>query len=902
MNLSMKTFCLLLVISCTQVLPVSSQQITKERALEKANRFVTSAKMGQMKRSSAVQRPAQLTLASNTEDYYVFNDEQNGGYVIIGGDERQQEVLGYSRDGHFDANSISDNLQWLLDGFARQTAYLRAHPNYVPPVAKRVKGVVVSPLLDCTWGQGFPYFNMCPTVGGNHCLTGCVPTAFAQIMYYHKWPEKGKGQASYEYDGQTFSADLSQSTYRWDLMLPSYDANSSQASQDAVAQLMKDVGYAFHTFYGLEDSGASGDAEQFLTHFDYDQSLRIIYRAYCDQETWDNTIVGELENSRPVYLDGGSPTGAHAMVIDGCDSEGYFHFNFGWDGRDNAYFATSGIYFNADQSILVGIKKNEGGQKTYTFCANDDFMYLPEEGWMTITGYGLRAYHYGRSDDAYYTALAVENIATHDIIYCNEEKWGRDYWIPIELSDGDYKVYPVARAEGQAWQKVLFSDNRQSYVDLNVTNGVRTFANNNLYDGLQDGAYEINGVYYFLDFDAKEAIVTFKNDKYDGYSGDVTIPGHFTYEGTDFTVTTIGEYAFRECKIGTLTIPNTVRNIDMAFYSANIGKIVFEAGSQLENIGGLCFNALKTRDMEFNLPEGLALLPSHIFQSCWATWFSLPSTLTTIEGTPFNGSWNLRTLVVNNPTPVKLSKDFFVGVDWKLCTLYVPEGSVERYASAENWKDFGQIKVLEDTVTVDGVKYILHDKDQTATVFNAYGVQRETFTLPSAITCKGKSYTVTDLGCFAFSTTSIKSLTVPSGISYFGEGCFMGVDHSAPVLDKLTLCHVTPPEVADTKFAEAEGFVELFFQSGFWVTELHVPMGSKAKYEAHSLWGRFTNIVEDDMSGISTVASEADRQNEQGVYSLSGVRFPSIEANTLPKGIYIRNGKKVVIKEDRGDR
>ena len=142
---------------------------------------------------------------------------------------------------------------------------------------------------------------------------------------------------------------------------------------------------------------------------------------------------------------------------------------------------------------------------------------------------------------------------------------------------------------------------------------------------------------------------------------------------------------------------------------------------------------------------------------------------------------------------------------------------------------------------------MLKDQGQNATVSNAYGVQTETFTLPSAITCKGKSYTVTDLGCFAFSTTSIKSLTVPSGISYFGEGCFMGVDHSAPVLDKLTLCHVTPPEVADTKFAEAEGFVELFFQSGFWVTELHVPMGSKAKYEAHSLWGRVTNIVEDDM-------------------------------------------------------
>ena len=889
----MKTLSLLLLILCIQVLPVSSQQITKKRALEKANRFITS-QAGQTTRRISGQS-VQLTLASNTEDYYIFNDEQNGGYVIIGGDERQQEVLGYSPDGHFDANSISDNFQSLLDGYASQAAYLRTHPNYAPPAAKRVKGVVVSPLLDCTWGQGFPYFNMCPTVNGDHCLTGCVATAFAQIMYYHKWPEKGKGQVSYDSDGQTYSADLSQSTYRWDLMLPSYDENSSQASQDAVALLMKDVGYAFQTYYGLGDSGASSDAERLIEHFDYDQSMRILFREYCDQETWDNTIVEELVNNRPVYLDGGSPTGGHAMVIDGCDSQGYYHFNFGWDGRENGYFATSGIYYDADQSILVGIKKNEGGQKSYTFCANDDFVYLPEDGWMTITGYGIRIYHYGRSGDDYYSASAVENIATHDVIYCNEQKWGKDYWIPIDLPDGDYRVYPVARAEGQDWQKIVFSDNRQAFVDLNVTNGIRTFSNNNLYDGLQDGAYEIDDVYYFLDFDTKEAKVTFKNDKFDGYSDDVTIPGHFNYEGTDFTVTTIGEYAFRECRIGTLTIPNTVKNIETSFYSANIGKIVFEEGSQLENIGGLCFNALKTMDMEMNLPEGLSLLPTHIFQSCWATWFSLPSTLTTIEGTPFNYSRNLRTLVVNNPTPITLPKDFFLGVDWKRCTLYVPEGCVERYASAENWKDFGQIKVLEDTVTVDGVKYILHD-DLTATVFNAYYVQQEAFTLPSAITCNGKNYTVTNLGCFAFSTTPIKSLTVPSGIGYFGEGCFMGVEHSAPVLDKLTLCHETPPEVADTKYADAEDFVQLFFDSGFRVTELHVPMGSKAKYQSHSLWGRFTNIVEDDMSGIDIVTSETDSQNQQGVYSLSGVKLNSTDANSLSKGIYIRNGRKIVIK------
>ena len=124
----------------------------------------------------------------------------------------------------------------------------------------------------------------------------------------------------------------------------------------------------------------------------------------------------------------------------------------------------------------------------------------------------------------------------------------------------------------------------------------------------------------------------------------------------------------------------------------------------------------------------------------------------------------------------------------------------------------------------------------------------------------------------------------------------MGVQHTSYVLDKLTLCHETPPEVADTQYADVEGFVQLFFDSGFRVTELHVPTGCKAKYQAHSLWGRFTTIIEDDMSGIDTITSESDRQELQGIYSLSGVRQNSIETNSLPKGVYIRNGKKVVIK------
>ena len=118
---------LLAAILCLQALPASSQPVTKERALEKASRFVASAQFGSTAMSKAPRKAARLTLANNSEDYYNFNDEQNGGYVVVGGDERQG-VLGYSPDGHFDAENVSSSFRWLLDGIARQTQDLRAHP------------------------------------------------------------------------------------------------------------------------------------------------------------------------------------------------------------------------------------------------------------------------------------------------------------------------------------------------------------------------------------------------------------------------------------------------------------------------------------------------------------------------------------------------------------------------------------------------------------------------------------------------------------------------------------------------------------------------------------------------------------------------------------------------------
>lgn len=55
------------------------------------------------------------------------------------------------------------------------------------------------------------------------------------------------------------------------------------------------------------------------------------------------------------------------------------------------------------------------------------------------------------------------------------------------------------------------------------------------------------------------------------YSGSVVIPKQFIYEGVEYLVTSIGEYAFSDCYgLTSITIPNSVTNIgELAFAYCN---------------------------------------------------------------------------------------------------------------------------------------------------------------------------------------------------------------------------------------------------------------------------------------------------------------------------------------------
>lgn len=403
----MKGLCLLLVF-CWSSVTAFAQHVSEVEAKEKAMAFwkQKATTSSSATRKAALQEP-RLEKSSKKEGLYVFNDETNGGYVVVSGEERLPAILGYSLSGSYDEDNAPDNLKAWLDMYAGQVAYLQSHPEARAMEADTVQRDSIAPLLECFWGQREPYYNQCPSVSGQKTLTGCVATAMAQIMYYWKWPQLTL-QTIPNYTTETRKihvSSISVTSIDWDNMRPVYNSGSYTAQQaDAVAKLMKLCGTALKMNYNINSSSASFRIGEVLSqYFDYDDSFEHIRRSELNasNEEWDQIVYDELAAGRPVpydgyQFDGEKYTSGHAFVIDGYDKDGYFHVNLGWGPGSGGYFLLTAIKeYNDSQSCYIGLRPaNPEEPKTYavlnnktlTFYHDFDFRLRQGTVYMSLKG------------------------------------------------------------------------------------------------------------------------------------------------------------------------------------------------------------------------------------------------------------------------------------------------------------------------------------------------------------------------------------------------------------------------------------------------------------------------------------------------------------------------------------
>lgn len=340
-------------------LPANAQKRSLAEAAKVATEFFHAEEVDamQMKAEEGNRRLQKKVMDYTSDAYYMFRNKEDNRLVVISGDQRMQSILGYT-DNAIEDNMMPDGLAELLTMYKRQYAALS--PDCQTECKSNLnKGERLLKTPD--WGQWAP-FNLHTPLS---YPTGCAATAMSIVMRYHQWPVMGQGSKTHIWKDSVMTADFEHTRYDWDNMPMSYDSYTT-AQAEAVSLLMRHAGIAVEMYYAAESSGARQSlVPRALTqYFRYAATTRLVSAADYDAATWEKMMRSEIDADRPVIYTGESTMGrgSHGFVLDGY-RDNLFHFNFGWNGSGNGYFAisafssTSTAYeFANQQQAVIGIK------------------------------------------------------------------------------------------------------------------------------------------------------------------------------------------------------------------------------------------------------------------------------------------------------------------------------------------------------------------------------------------------------------------------------------------------------------------------------------------------------------------------------------------------------------------
>lgn len=366
-----------LLIALLTSLTMFAGEVTEAEALLKAQQF--------MKGKQFKQRSQRRALSTTNNAYYVFNAENKDGFVIVAGDDRMPEILGYSEHGNFDLSKAPDNVKWLFSYYADVAKALKDAPASANGASRRSANLTeLIPLMKTEWNQAGIYQEHCPEIGGNKALTGCVATAMAQVINFFQWPLNSVREPV----GYTSNKDNKAKPQIKLETLPARKFNWFNMSDDDIAWLMRYCGQSVLMNYNLDESTsfASSIPGALISVFNFSKGVDLVNRNEFTDEEWEQALYKEIESGRPVIYSGYKNQTGHTFVLHGY-KDGKFLINWGWGGDLDGYFALTALTpgsmdFTEDQNAVVGIQPASNNDISYEEKTEIGFreLHLEEPG------------------------------------------------------------------------------------------------------------------------------------------------------------------------------------------------------------------------------------------------------------------------------------------------------------------------------------------------------------------------------------------------------------------------------------------------------------------------------------------------------------------------------------------
>ena len=412
---------------------------------------------------------------------YIFNGE--GSYMIVSADDSAIPLLGYGT-GNINPSSMPENMLWWLGEYGRQIEYMRSKGmNFSSDRLNALEDLdPIEPMLKTMWNQDAPYNDQCPQIDGVNTYTGCVATAMAQVMNYFQYPDVGEGSIQYTPPavGRRLSLDFSRTPFDWDNMLNAYGRGTyTDAQKNAVAYLMKACGYSIKMGYNVTQSGTQSALVAYAarTYFKYDQNTFCYFRDIYPTNEWTQMMYDNLANVGPVLMGGQAVEGGHSFVCDGYDGNGYFHFNWGWGGSSDGYYALDVL-----SPEVLGIGGYEGG---FNYHQDAIFGMQPPTG-EPVKERVLNLYQYGYTSGSLSGKTLTYNVEGDGLF--DYKGWGNVFDETISVEVGSI-ITPIDGNE-----EIIVPGKRGNYSKVTLETGTLVLTNSGLITvelpDLADGVYK----------------------------------------------------------------------------------------------------------------------------------------------------------------------------------------------------------------------------------------------------------------------------------------------------------------------------------------------------------------------------------------------------------------------------